>query len=166
MIINVIREVFCVGLWSIAIFTQSACVRDSHWVKISGPVSISGEWIELRPEEPLKAEKTFQRVVLDLEPPLKYDLMKEGNEPDAGKGILMPDGEVINPEIEVIDQYGNTFGLVWSGATGAAPSPTYSLPRTNKLPRDREYKVIRLRSPKPIKCKAVYWFNESSKDWM
>ena len=61
-------------------------------IKLSGPVRIGGEWIELKPEESLRAEKTFQNVVLELEPPLKYDLMKEGNGPEAGKGILMPDG--------------------------------------------------------------------------
>jgi hypothetical protein len=158
---KIIHITLCVA----ASLLHASCLRDSYWVKLSGPVSVSSEWVEFRPQSPLKAEKTFQNVVLELEPPFKYDLMREGNVPDAGKGILMPGGEVVNPEIEVIDQYGNTFSLIWSGATGAAPSPTYSLPYPNELPRDRVYTAVRLRSPKPIKCQAVYWFNESSKDW-
>jgi len=76
---------------------------------------------------------------------------------------------VINPEIELIDQYGNTFNLVYSGAMplgwwGTWSGPTYSLSYTNKLPRDREYTAVRIRSSKPIKCRAVYWFCGSIKD--
>jgi hypothetical protein len=131
-------------------------------VKLSGPVTIGSEWVELHPASPLKPDKTFQWVVLELEPPLKYDGDREGSGPDRGKGILMPDGETINPEVEAIDQYDNPFKLVFRGALGG---PIYGYPDPNGLPRDREYKVIRMRSPKPVKCKAVYWFNESSKDW-
>ena len=136
---------------------------DSYEIKISGPVTIGDEWIELHPERPLKAEKTFQWVYLDLELPFRDDLYKDGKEPNKGKGILMPDGEVINPDIEVIDQYGNKFTLVWRGGIGL--SPKYGLPYPNELPRDREYKTVRIRSPRPIKAKAIFWFCDSSKDW-
>jgi hypothetical protein len=142
-----------------------SCNKDSYQVKLSGPLVVGNDWVELHPEQPLKAEKTFQFVILDLEPPLKCDILGEGNGPDRGKGILMPDGGVINPEIEVIDQDGNAFSLVWRGARGGLSSPAYRLPYPNELPRDREYKAVRIRSPKPIKCKAIYWFCDSSKDW-
>ena len=111
---------------------------DSYEIKISGPLTISEEWIELHPEQPLKAEKTFQWVYLELEPPFKGDLSKDGKEPNKGKGILMPDREVINPDIEVIDQYENKFPLVWRGGIGL--SPKYGLPYPNELPRDGETK--------------------------
>ena len=147
------------------LFMQPSCLRDSYRVQLSGPLTIGNEWIELRPSALLKAEKDFQLVVLDLEPPFKYDLLKEGQGANKGQGILLPEGEVINPEIQVIDQDGDTFNLIWSGATGAAPSPTYDLPYPNKLPQDREYKAVKIRSPRPIKVKAIYWFCESTKDW-
>lgn len=144
--------------------TQSSCPSDSYWVKLSGPIVVGKEWVEFHPERPLKAEKTIQFVVVDLEPPLKCDILGEGDGPDRGKGILMPDGDVINPEVEVVDQYGNTFSLVWRGARGGLSSPAYRLPYPNELPQDREYKVVRIRSPKPIRCKAIYWLCDSSKD--
>jgi len=75
----------------------------------------------------------------------------------------MPDQTVINPEIQVIDQYGNTYGLVYAGARRGMPA--YDLPYPNEWPRDREYKIVRIRSPRSIKCKAIYWFCESTKDW-
>ena len=130
---------------------------------ISAPVTIGEEWLELHPASPLKAEKTYQYVYLDLEPPLRDDLYNDGKEPNKGKGILMPDGDVINPKIEVIDQYGNAFDFVYAGSIGF--KPTYKVPSPNELPRDREYKTVRIRSPRPIKVKAIFWFCDSSKDW-
>lgn len=138
------------------------CQRDSYWVKLSGPVTVGEEWVELRPQPLLKAEKDSQFIVLDLEPPFKDDIYKEGRGTDSGKGVLMPDGVVINPEIEVIDQDNNTFNLVWAGTRRGAPA--YDLKYPNKWPQDREYKAVRIRSLRPIKFKAIHWYCESMKD--
>jgi hypothetical protein len=142
---------------------QPSCLRDSYELKLSGPVTLSGEWVEFHPQPHLKAEKDSQMVLLDLEPPFKDDFYKEGNGPNKGSGILMPDGDVINPEIQVIDQYGNVFNLVYAGSRRTF-SPVYNLPHPNKWPRDREFTTVRIRSGGPIKCKAIYWHCESSKD--
>jgi hypothetical protein len=164
MIINLFPKVVSALLCAGAMLMPFSCQQpDSYEIKISGPITIGDEWIELHPEAPLKAEKTYQYVYLDLEPPFKDDLYQEGKEPNKGKGILMPDGEVINPQIEVIDQNGNTFHLVYGGSIGF--KPMYKAPSPNELPRDREYKTVRIRSPRPIKVKAIFWFCDSSKDW-
>lgn len=141
---------------------MSSCFGESYTVKLSGPVTIGDQWVTLSPAEPMKADKTYQWVLLSLEPPLKYDGAAEGSGPERGKGILMPNGQTINPEIEVVDQSGNTFKFIYRGAKGG-PIYGYSDPAT--LPRDREYKTVRIRSRQPIRCKAVYWYNESSNDW-
>lgn len=151
------------GLWVAVAAVLSSCFSDSYWAKISGPVVIEGEWIELRPESPLKAEKTFQWVAIELEPPFKHDLNREGSGPESGKGILTPEGETINPQVEVLDQFGNSFALANMGASRGMP--VYGYDQRGKLPQDREYTVVRLRSSKPIKSKAIYWYCESSKDW-
>lgn len=157
---KVISVSFCI----ILMLTPNSCQQaDSYEIQVSGPVTIGDKWMEFNPEQPLKAEKTFQYVYLVLEPPLKDDLYQEGKEPNTGKGILMPDGEVINPEIEVIDQDGNAFNLVYGGSIGL--KPTYHLASPKELPRDRVYTTIRIRSSREIKCKAIYWYCESSKDW-
>jgi len=98
-----------------------------------------------------------------LEPPFRDDLYKDGKGLNKGQGILMPDGEVVNPEIQVVDQYGNIFNLVYRGARRGL-WPAFGLPYPNEWPRDRKYRTVRIRSPKPIKCKAVYWFCESNRD--
>ena len=151
----------CVLLLSI----QSSCLRDSYCVKLSDQVTIDNEWIELQSKPPLKAEKTFQFIVLELEPPLTCDIFGKGNGPNKGQGILMPNGDVINPDVEIIDQNGNRYNLIWRGAKGGFSSPAYSLPYPGDFPRDEEYKVVRIRSSKPIRCKAIYWYCDSLKNW-
>src|SRR6266487_5580698 len=145
-----------------ALLMHSSCIRFSYDVKLSGPVEITDQWVEFRAKLPLKADKTFQWILLDLAAPFKDDMYSEGKGPLKGKGILMPEGDVINPDLEVIDQYGNAFQLIYAGSRGG---PIYGYPYPNELPRDREYKSVRIRSPKPITCKAIYWYCESSKDW-
>ncbi len=167
MLITFILRISSVFCFALLIMIQNSCL-DSYWVKLSGNLTISDQWIELQPQTPLKADKTFQWVVLDLELPFKDDWNSEGRGPDKGAGILMPDGEVINPEIEVIDQYGNSFKLVYHGATGAfgsSEAPFYGYPKIDEFPRDRQYKTVRIRSRRPIRVKAIYWFCDSSKDW-
>jgi hypothetical protein len=141
---------------------EPSCRPDSYWVKLSGSQTISDQWIDLRPRQPVKPDKDLQYVVLDLEPPYKDS---PGLKKDLG--ILMPDGEVINPDIEVIDQYDKTYQLVYAGSTGAFPNPDtkYALPNGDEFPRDRLYKTVRIRSPRPIKVRAIYWFCDSVKDW-
>lgn len=162
-----IQRIFMILCCTVTVLIQSSCLRDSYLVKISGAVTIGDQWVECRPDSPLKAEKDFQLVLLDLEPPLKDDFYSEGKGLDKGKGILTPEGNVVNPEVELTDKFGNTFSLVYRGATGIVGSkenPLYGLP-PDELPRDREYTLIRLKSARPIKCSAIYWFCESGKDW-
>ncbi|MDT5123142.1 MAG: hypothetical protein QOC96_2624 [Acidobacteriota bacterium] len=141
----------------------------SYQVKISGPVTLDETWIELHPETYLKADNDLQEVGLELEQPFNDDFFSKGKGPNKGKGILMPDGDVINPEIEVVDQDGNVFDLVYGGGhipgNGKGGTIIYNPPYPQEFPRDREYKTVRIRSPRPIKCKAVYWVSESVKDW-
>lgn len=162
MMSALLQKPLAVLLFGAVMLMEPSCLRDSYQVKLAGTVTLESQWVEFRPKLALRADKTFAWVLLDLAAPLQDDAYGEGKGPLKGKGILMPDGEVINPDVEVIDQYGNTFQLVYSGAKGG---PIYGCPYPNKLPPDREYKSVRIRSPRPIKCKAIYWYCESSKDW-
>jgi len=80
------------GLFSVigvaALIVQVCCLQDSYWVKISGPITTNDKWIELRVQSPLKAEKDYQDLILELDPPFKDDMLTKGKGPDAGKGIL------------------------------------------------------------------------------
>ena len=95
---NLFTTLFCTTV----LLTQPSCLRDSYSVKLSGPVTLGETWAEFNPETSLKPDKDWQEVGLELEQPFNLDFFAEGNGPDKGKGILMPDKDVINPEIEVI----------------------------------------------------------------
>jgi hypothetical protein len=147
---------------------QAACGKDSYWVKVSDDLTISDKWVDLQPRQPLKADKDLQYIVLDLKPPFRDDIRREGRGPDKGLGILMPDGEVINPEMEIIDQNGRAYKLVYAGSTGAFLSnqdTKYALANGDEFPRDQLYKRVRIRSARPIEVRAIYWFCDSIKDW-
>jgi hypothetical protein len=142
---------------------EPSCLRDSYEVRLSGPVTVGSEWIEFHPRPSLKAEKDLQMILLELDPPFKDDFYKEGSGPNKGSGILMPDRDVINPEIQVVDQSGNEYNLIYAGSRRTF-WPVYNLPHPNNWPRDREYTTVRIRSPRSFKCKAIYWYCESAKD--
>jgi hypothetical protein len=164
---NILGTLFSV-LFFLPMLLIAACLRDSYSVKVSGPVTLNEMWIEFHPQSPLKPDKDWQEIGLELEQPFNDDFFNEGTGPNKGKGILMPDKDVINPDIEVIDQYGNVFALVYSGAhvpgNGKGGTVLYQRPYPEKFPRDREYKTVRIRSPRPIKLKAIYWLCEPRKD--
>src|SRR5690349_12961754 len=141
--LKVYGALFCVGV----LLVMSSCKGESY-TEVSGSVTIGDEWVTLSPGETLRVEKNYEWVLLKLDAPFK------NADPTVGNGILMPDGEVINPEIQLTDQYGKTVSFVYRGARGD-DSPIYGYPYPNELPRDAEYKTVRIRSPRPIRCKAI-----------
>jgi hypothetical protein len=157
------RPIFALCLIVTFICSEASCMRHSVHIKLSGPVELGPQLIELRGESPLKADKDLQWVQLELEDPFKDDIYQEGRGPDKGKGILLPNGDITNPEIEVVDERGTVYKLVHQGSRSGAP--VYGAVDALSLPKDRRYTVVRLRSSIPIKCKAIYWFSESGKDW-
>ena len=162
------KTLFTTFLCAAGLLSQVCCLRDSYSVKLSGPITLGENWVEFNPKPALKPDKDWQEVGLELEQPFNDDFFNEGNGPNKGKGILMPDKDVINPEIEVVDQYGNAFTLVYVGAfvpgSGKGGTVRYARPYPDKFPADREYKTVRIRSPRPITLKAIYWLCQSRKD--
>ena len=137
-------------------------MKDSYWIKLSDSITIGSDWTELRPSPPLNADKDIESIALQLEPPFE-----DGEQPAAGKstgfGIRLPDDRIINPDIEVVDDQGTTYHLVHAGSKNRAS--LYGLPYPREWPRDRRYVTVRMRSSEQIRCKAIYWFADSSKDW-
>jgi hypothetical protein len=159
----ILGAVFFVPMLLLSLF-----LKHSYSVKISGPLTLDERWSEFHQEKGLKADKDWQEIGLKLEQPYSFDFFGKGTGSNKGQGILMPDGDVINPEIEVIDQFGNVFSLVFSGArvsgSGKGGTVLYHKPYPQKFPRDRVYETVRIRSPRQISCKAIYWFCMSRRD--
>ncbi|HYY57024.1 MAG TPA: hypothetical protein VE842_06790, partial [Pyrinomonadaceae bacterium] len=63
--------------------------------EISGPVTLSSEWIEIVPKEPLRPERDIHEIILEL---------TTSYEPDyKNNRIRFPDGTSGIPEVRLID---------------------------------------------------------------
>jgi len=149
--------------------TNQPVKRYSYSVKLIGRTTLENTWVEFHPEPYLKPDNDGQTVCLELEKPYTDDFFSKGNGPNKGKGILMPDGDVINAEIAVQDQLGNVYELVYVGAwvsgDGKQATVRYGLPYPQKFPKDKQYTFVKIRSPRPVKCKSIFWYCDSVKDW-
>jgi hypothetical protein len=122
----------------------------SPWVdeKIAGPMTISTEWAEIRPEKPLKRTGDHQEIGLYVGEPfiVVFDSLDS-------HGIRMPDGSIVSPEVQLVDTEGNTVTLKFSGARGKE-TISYRLPDEQK---ERQYRSVRIRAEREIQLKSVYW---------
>jgi hypothetical protein len=124
---------------------------------IVGSITISPDWIEIVPTEPLRPDREFQYVVLDIEPPVK------SNAPQS-LGLLLPDDSVVVPQIQLIDQDGKVYELnvaYQRGGEKFGPPPSRpwetGFASHEDLPKGRVFRAIRIRCDKPIRCARIYW---------
>src|SRR5262245_4990231 len=78
--------------------------------KISGPVTIGPEWMEIRPDNPLKVSRRTQSILLYVSD--KHESYNELNDP-SGRSWAMrfPDGSLVRPQVQLFDQYGIVYNL-------------------------------------------------------
>ena len=111
---------------------------------VSGPITLSSEWTEIVPKEPLRAERQINDLVLVVAEPF---------EPDYEHWALrLGDGSIVKPEVQLVDEKGNTYNLT-SPAIGLKEMELGIL----DLPKDRVYRTIRIRANKPLKLSKIYW---------
>jgi hypothetical protein len=116
--------------------------------QIKGATTLSTEWIEITPDEPLKIVGDDQAVGIYLAEPFIHDI----HDPRSG-GVKLPDGSTVAPEIQIIDIEGNRFTLKYTGARGRK-FIFYML--EDKL-KGRVYRSVRVRAERTIECKGIYW---------
>ena len=130
--------------------------------EIASNVSISSEWTVIKPESQMKTKRDFQSVLLKI----------ENSKHNERSEILLSDGTVVNPEIEILDEYGNNYPLdSKSGVVNNydSESKTFELnsagfsKKSEKLPEDRVYIQVRIRSDKPFSASKVIWYNYNLK---
>ena len=125
--------------------------------ELSGPVTISSDWVEFTPKEPLRVERQIQQVVLDLDNSVKVER--------GGWGLVLPDGSVVTPEVQLIDQDGRAYNLdhpaVWQSSSTGATFREFSSP---DLPKNKVYRAVRIRADKGVRCNRVLWRNYNQRD--
>jgi hypothetical protein len=130
--------------------------------EISNAVQINSDWTEIIAEPPLEIFKQFQRISLYVT--CLQDLNKEENV------WYLEDGTVINPQVQIIDEFeniyelkgGNLSGYFKNSDTFVASKLGFSY-RLRKLPTDRKYTTIRVRNDQSFLCSKITWLNYQMK---
>jgi hypothetical protein len=153
--------ILLVGLWFGIFVIQKIYRLYNPYLdyEISGYTTIRTEWTEISFANLIIPERPENEVIVEFESlytPSRQD-----------EGLLLPDGSILAPEIQVVDQQGNIFELnkvlglgPQSFGRGMVDPETWK----NKLPRDRSYKAIRIRSNKSVKATRIYWQSYSFED--
>ena len=120
---------------------------------------ISNEWTEITPDPPLTVRRQIQEINL------RIDGFQHDPSASLPGQIKLPDGTIINPEIEVYDEFGNKFELHHSGFVtkfyeDVVFKPESDSTRFTTYPDDRRYTKIRIRSGVPFECARIYWRNK------
>jgi hypothetical protein len=116
---------------------------------LSGPVTLSSNWLEIFPQKPIRVAKQYQDVVLDLD--LVEGSVKDNPHLDR---MQLSSGVLVQPEIQLFDQNGNVFT---ASVENFQRNENSILWRTHDLPSDRTYIKLRIRNEKPVRLSRVVW---------
>jgi hypothetical protein len=116
---------------------------------------VSQEWIEITVSPPLSPRYRSQSIKLKLD---NFSWDSNSN----SFAIRLPDGSVITPEIEIYDEDGNKFELQHSGFSSKYYDAVVFRPPA-KLPTDRKYTRLRIRSAVAFACDEISWCTKHMK---
>ena len=125
-------------------------------VVLASDFQITSEWKEIGTQDELKIEKKYHYISFQIEPPLKAATTKWG--------IVVPGGEVVTPEVRIIDVEGNEYALAITGRSGGGPNEIIDYEYEGNLPINKIYQKVRLRSDHPMTVKAIFWSGYDQSD--
>jgi hypothetical protein len=114
---------------------------------------IGNEWTEIAPSQTLTPDKDKQFLVLSVDQPLLVDV--------SSGAFTSPNGDVLRPELKLIDESENEHSLVFDGALGNS-SAIYK-DRGSQQPRPTYTRVL-IRSEKPMKIAKLTWMTYYRED--
>ena len=117
---------------------------------------ISSGWKEIDAKNLAKIEKDEHYISILLESSFKTDTEKDG--------IKSPDGEIVNPEIKLVDSERNEYLLIYTGSRHYQNGQYANYGYRPGLPVDKIYEKVLVRSDKPIKFQKIIWSGYDIKD--
>jgi hypothetical protein len=125
---------------------------------VSGPVTVSSQWVEFSPEKPLLPSKQHQMILLEAEP---FEALVVDN--SNLERIRLGNGVLLEPEIQLVDSQGNIF----VAEVYRSPVPSYLdnsiVGNVRGLPQDRKYTRVRVRSNATVHLARIVWYCSKSK---
>jgi hypothetical protein len=135
--------------------------------QVCGEMTVGNEWVEIKPQPPLKASKRTQDLNLYVADKHTAYWNKDDSTDDSD-AMLSPDGSLIKPEVQLMDEYGTVYKLHSVSFFGTEPGGTgldggmgfskdFDQYLDSNFPQDRAYTTIRIRSAKPIHISKIVW---------
>jgi hypothetical protein len=152
--VNLQMKISEISNWLIKKMYDSEIVGES--------ILITSDWTEILSQPPLEIKKRWQRISLQVL--CEQDLDQEENI------WFLADGTVINPQVEIVDEFGNTYELE-GGQAGVIPKNSEIIVASSLgfsykpcgLPKDRTYTKIRVRNDQTFFCPKIIWLNYEMK---
>lgn len=119
---------------------------------------LTSDWKEIDIKNLVKIEKDINYISILLEPP--YETFT----PSRGGGIKIPSGEVVNPEIKLLDEDGKEYLLTYGGSRRFSNNEYANYRYQINLPVDKKYDKMLIRSDAPIKTQKIIWSSYNARD--
>jgi hypothetical protein len=146
-------ELIVLTILALALFLVAAYYGLNAWVKhalkpldqvIARNLVVTDNWLELATEKPATPPYHTQKLFLSIR---GYKFNWEKKE----LGIKLPDGTIINPEIQIEDKSGNLYDT--KGGTRSGNLIGFS----GKTDSEKQRVIVRIRSDKPFECSSIGW---------
>ncbi|MCY7377573.1 MAG: hypothetical protein LH472_16570 [Pyrinomonadaceae bacterium] len=119
---------------------------------------ITSDGKEINIKNLVKIEKDINYISILLEP------SDETITFNGGGGIRIPSGEIVNPEIKLLDEDGKEYLLAYGGSRHYGNNEYANYRYQVDLPVDKKYEKVLIRSDIPIKSQKIIWSGYNAKD--
>jgi hypothetical protein len=155
--IIVLIFILLVGLVASAFFAIFIAGKLYRWYnpyldqELAGTTTTASQWLEIVPQSPLRVERQRQMIALDLDKSIHTER--------EGSGLVLPDGSIVRPQVQLVAKDGKIYEL---------NRPSFFLSNTGEilayfsradLPNDQTYIKVRIRSDRPVRCNRIIWRN-------
>lgn len=121
---------------------------------VAGPTTITSEWMEIEPQEPLKVNRQIQKMALDVGP-----LKRERGEDLETQLVSMA-----QVQIQLIGEDGLTYELDHRSFLRADSGEYLIQFSTDYLPEGQKYYKVRFRADNPVHYRRIFWRNYDRRD--
>ncbi len=123
--------------------------------QIAKDLNISTDWTIFSLQPPIEIKKSEQHLRIFTEGYEKYAELEEhakGIRKIDSTKIILADGTIINPKVQIIDEAGKSYDLkfMWT---------PYAIVFKEQLPKDKKYVKLKINSNKPFKAYLINWLD-------
>ncbi len=119
--------------------------------ELAGPTTTTSQWLEIVPESPLRVERQRHMIALALDKSIRTE--------PKGSGLLLTDGSIVRPQVELVGTDNKTYQLNVPSLFLLNTGEILAYFSSEDLPNDKTYIKVRIRSDRPVRCNRIFWRN-------